>query len=207
MNYEAHTTKQRYVEIKKNPLLFCHFTDKTEFDITGRLIGGCIDCLRYLPGTKYDKTKEFIDYARTLYNTKIATSFGDDDKFSIFSINNRIEDLESLINDDSFYAVYYMALERIRTLYAKINGIIDLPLMKIEKIYKDSEFAKKYISSPIHKLPDEVFIEQYLKCLKLDDRNVMLGNIKNLYSYSFHQLDFDPNNFCLKYTRKPPFKV
>ena len=100
-----------------------------------------------------------------------------------------------------------MALERIRTLYAKINGIIDLPLMKIEKIYKDSEFAKKYISSPMHKLPDEEFIEQYLKCLKLDDRNVMLGNIKNLYSYSFHQLDFDPNNFCLKYTRKPPFKV
>ena len=153
------------------------------------------------------KTKEFIDYARILYNTKIATSFGDDDKFSIFSINNRIEDLESLINDDSFYAVYYMALERIRTLYAKINGIIDLPLMKIEKIYKDSEFAKKYISSPMHKLPDEEFIEQYLKCLKLDDRNVMLGNIKNLYSYSFHQLDFNPNNFCLKYTRKPPFKV
>lgn len=32
-----------------------------EFDITGRLIGGCIDCLRYLPGTKYDKTKEFIE--------------------------------------------------------------------------------------------------------------------------------------------------
>ena len=151
--------------------------------------------------------KEFIDYARTLYNTQIETSFSDDDKFSIFSINNRIEDLESLINDDSFYAVYYMTLERIRTLYAKINGIIDLPLMKIEKLYKDSEFAKKYISSSIHKLPDEMFIEQYLKCLKLDDRDIMLGNIKNLYLYSFHQLDFDPNNFCLKYTRKPPFKV
>lgn len=32
-----------------------------EFDITGRLIGGCIDCLRYLPGTKYDQTKKFIE--------------------------------------------------------------------------------------------------------------------------------------------------
>ena len=32
-----------------------------EFDITGRLIGGCIDCLKYLPGTKYDKTNEFIE--------------------------------------------------------------------------------------------------------------------------------------------------
>lgn len=79
--------------------------------------------------------------------------------------------------------------------------------MKIEKIYRDSEFAKKYISSSVHKLPDEKFIEQYLKCLKLDNRDIMLDNIKNIYSYSFHQLDFDPNNFCLKYTKKPPFKV
>lgn len=32
-----------------------------KIDITGRLIGGCIDCLRFLPGTKYDKTKEFVE--------------------------------------------------------------------------------------------------------------------------------------------------
>ena len=31
-----------------------------DFDITGRLIGGCIDCLQYLPGTRYDCTKKFI---------------------------------------------------------------------------------------------------------------------------------------------------
>jgi muramoyltetrapeptide carboxypeptidase LdcA involved in peptidoglycan recycling len=30
-------------------------------DITGRIIGGCLDCLRYLPGTKYDNTKNFIE--------------------------------------------------------------------------------------------------------------------------------------------------
>ena len=151
--------------------------------------------------------KEFIDYAKTLYNTKITPSFTDDDKYAIFSINNRIEDLESLINDDVFYAVYYIILEKIRTLYAKINGIIDLPVMKIEKIYKDSEFAKKYISSTIHKLPDEEFIIKYLNCLKLYDKNIMIDNIKDLYIYSFNKLGFDPKNFCLKYTKKPPFKV
>ena len=31
-----------------------------DVDIKGRLIGGCIDCLQYLIGTKYDFTKEFI---------------------------------------------------------------------------------------------------------------------------------------------------
>ena len=89
------------------------------------------------------KIEEFINYAKILYQTKIIPTFDDNDKFAIFSVNNRMEDLESLIDDESFYAVYYITLEKIRTLYAKINGIIDLPIMKIEKIYNDREFAKK----------------------------------------------------------------
>jgi muramoyltetrapeptide carboxypeptidase LdcA involved in peptidoglycan recycling len=32
-----------------------------DFDVEGRIIGGCLDCLRYLPGTKWDKTKEFVE--------------------------------------------------------------------------------------------------------------------------------------------------
>ena len=36
-------------------------SNKESFKITGRIIGGCIDCLRDLPGTPYDKTKEFVE--------------------------------------------------------------------------------------------------------------------------------------------------
>ena len=142
-----------------------------------------------------------------LRKTKIIPSFNDNDKFSIFSINNRIEDLESLIDDESFYAVYYITLEKIRTLYARINGIIDLPIMKIEKIYNDNNFARKYIASSSHCLPDQEFINLYLKCIKIDDRKVMLSNLKNLYIYSFKPLNFDPENFCLKFIKNPPFRV
>ena len=35
-----------------------------DIDITGRIIGGCIDCLRDLPGTKYDYTFKFIEKYR-----------------------------------------------------------------------------------------------------------------------------------------------
>lgn len=38
-----------------------YWLSDNRIDITGRLIGGCIDCLRYLPGTKYDKTTMFIE--------------------------------------------------------------------------------------------------------------------------------------------------
>lgn len=37
------------------------YSNKEKVDVTGRLIGGCIDCLKYLPGTKYDYTEEFIN--------------------------------------------------------------------------------------------------------------------------------------------------
>lgn len=154
-----------------------------------------------------EKVKEFVNYARTIYNTEIIPSFNDNDKFSIFSINNRMEDLESLVDNDSFYSVYYITLEKIRTLYAKINGIIDLPIMKIEKIYNDINFAKKYIASSSHLLPNQEFINLYLQCIKIDDKEKMLNNLKCLYSYSFGYLDFDPQNFCLKFIKKPPFRV
>ena len=93
-----------------------------------------------------------------------------------FSINNRMEDLESLIDNESFYAVYYITLEKIRTLYAKINGIIDLPIMKIEKIYNDimniDGFNIKYvpnmdidINNPNLK---QILLEEYNKRLTYD---------------------------------------
>lgn len=154
-----------------------------------------------------DKVKDFVNYAKYLYNQKIQCFFTEEDKFSIFSINNRIEDLESLINQDSFYAVYFIVLEKIRVLYSKINGIIDLPLMKIERIYIDKEYANNYINSSIHTLPNETFISLYLNCLNINDKNVMLDNLEKLYNYSFANLDFNPQNFCLKFTKKAPFKV
>ena len=36
-------------------------TPNRPVDITGRLIGGCIDCLNFIIGTKYDGTKKFIE--------------------------------------------------------------------------------------------------------------------------------------------------
>jgi len=150
---------------------------------------------------------EFINYAKELYNTKIDFSLDDNDRFSIFSINNRIEDLKILIDSDSFYSVYYVVLEKIRTLYAKINGIIDLPIMKIEKIYKDKDYADKYINSSVHNLPSDEFIDLYLKSLVVGDKRKMFDNLLQLYNYSFGGLDFEPKNFCLKFKKKAPFRI
>ena len=36
-------------------------TPNGKVDVEGRLIGGCIDCLKYMIGTKFDFTKEFVE--------------------------------------------------------------------------------------------------------------------------------------------------
>lgn len=154
-----------------------------------------------------DKVKDFISYAKYFYNQKMQHSFTDNEKFSIFSIGNRIEDLESLINQDSFYSVYFVVLEKIRVLYAKINGIIDLPITKIERLYTDKNYANNYINSKVQTLPDEKFISLYLDCLKFYDKGIMLNNLWELYNYSYENLDFDPQNFYLKFTKNAPFKI
>lgn len=156
---------------------------------------------------KDDIVKNFISYAVNSYNKRINSEFNDNDKFSIFSINNRLEDLESLIEFESFYAVYYVTLEKIRCLYTKINGYIDLPLTKIQRLYTDTEFAKKYIQSDSHSVPDATFIELYLECINLDDKVTMLNKLKKLYDYSFGHMLFDPNNFVLKFEGKAPFRL
>ena len=156
---------------------------------------------------KDGKVIEFINYAREIYNTKIENTFGDNERFSLFSISNRIEDLESLLDDDSFYAVYFVTLEKIRVLYSKINGIIDLPLTKINRIYTDDDFARKYISSSVHHLPNAEFINKYLECLKIVSKDNMLSNLQELYSISFNSLGFNSKEFCIRYTKKAPFKV
>ena len=152
-----------------------------------------------------DKVKDFVNYAKYLYNQKIQCFFTEEDKFSIFSINNRIEDLESLINQDSFYAVYFIVLEKIRVLYSKINGIIDLPLMKIERIYIDKEYANNYINSSIHTLPNETFISLYLNCLNINDKNEVdvenKTNIKNDNKTNVYRSTYSDNR-CQATTKK-----
>ena len=65
---------QRYPNVDvdpiKEPLAPCNFSEpkiirlnpkNIDLDLTGILIGGCIDCLLNLCGTKFDKTKEYLE--------------------------------------------------------------------------------------------------------------------------------------------------
>lgn len=56
--YDYITPLDGYVEGK--PVSWRNITEKLESTITGRMLGGCLDVLISLVGTKYDKTVEFV---------------------------------------------------------------------------------------------------------------------------------------------------
>ena len=151
-----------------------------------------------------DKTgeiSEFIDYVNKIYSTKIEIHFNDDDKLNIVSIKNKIDDLIQVINSDSFYSVYYNTLERIRNTYSKIFGFIELPIEKYERLITDKDYFNSYIKPNTHTLPDSEFINKYLDCIKLDNKEKMYEKILDLYNYCFKTLDINPEEFRLKLTR------
>lgn len=44
---------------------WCNAYKEDEINMRGRLLGGCLDVLLYIVGTKYDKTKEFVEKYKT----------------------------------------------------------------------------------------------------------------------------------------------
>lgn len=145
------------------------------------------------------KFREVINKIKALYSLPIRESHDNFVKKSMFHIKNRLDDLESVKDDDIFYMLYFDILNKIRELDTEINGYIIIPLAKSEKLYRDSGYLKEYIESDVHKTSTEEFKKRYLECLKIDDKDLMIKRIKDLYDYTFKGEEFDSDNFELTF--------
>lgn len=148
----------------------------------------------------YDKNGNFtkeIDKIRKLYDLPIKKERNLKNKKTIFHIKNRIDDLHSLIETDTFFILYFDILKKIKVLNTKLNGYIIIPLGKTEKLFKDSNYMKEYIKSDIHKVPEEEFKRCYLECLKIKEKKSMIEDIEKLFNYVIKNEEFDPDNFEL----------
>jgi len=101
-----------------------------EVDITGRIIGGCLDCLRYLPGTPFDYTKDFLERYK---NDGIIWYF----------------DIFSLTAED-FYLTLFQLKEASWFKYIKgvIVGRVKFPSNNTEMTYKEA-LKKIFINIPV----------------------------------------------------------
>ena len=158
----------------------------------------------------YDKNGKFteeIKKIRDLYTLPIREKHDPFVKKKMFHIKNRLDDLESIKDNDIFYILYFDILNKIRELDTEINGYIVIPLAKSEKLFKDKTFLKEYIESDIHKTSTEEFKSRYLECLKIKDREIMIKNIIDLYDYTFKDEEFDSDEFELTFKVEDGFGI
>lgn len=95
-----------------------------------------------------------------------------------------------------FNKIYYMLLNDIYDIYAEYLGVQKLPKTKIYKILTDEDYRKKY---HVFKLPEDEFINLYLKCYNLDKPDRMYKNIEKLINYYYKkQGGFNIRTFELK---------
>ena len=126
-------------------------TINSEIDIEGRLIGGCIDVLKYIIGTKFDYTKEFIqryksdgivwyfdnfaltaeDLYYTLWNMKeagwfdyaIGFVFGRI-KFESTNLNLSYEDMIKRVLGEDAQIIMNADIGHVKPTFSLINGSI-----------------------------------------------------------------------------------
>lgn len=102
-------------------------------DIKGRLIGGCIDSLRYLPGTKYDYTKNFLNRYK---NDKIIWYFdifnltAEDFYLSLFQLKEAgwFENIEGVIVGRVLFPNSYTSMtyeKALKEIFKDIPIILD----------------------------------------------------------------------------------
>ena len=134
------------------------------------------------------KAFEIGKLAKKLFSLSINTKLNNKDILEIIEIKDKMDDLKENINKSSFYAIYYVLLEKIRNKYLYINGLMNYNIDNFEQLIKDKWYALEYVDKTITLLPDETFSEWYLKCLKVTDKSDMLNNIDHLFYHSFSNL-------------------
>ena len=113
--------------------------------------------------------------------------------FDLYIAWDFMDELNSLAREKkSLGLVYYKLLEHLTTLYCKANRIPILPLPKIEKIFTNLEYRKRY---HFQKLPNEKFMELFLAALQKQN----VGNMQKFYDYVTQSMGgFDIKTFKLR---------
>ena len=100
---------------------------------------------------------------------------------------------------EDFYKLYYTLLNDIYDVYAEFLGIPKLPKTKVYKILTNDEYRKKH---HVFKLPEEEFVNMYLRCHNIASVDLMYKNISNLINYYYEkQGGFNIRTFNLRTER------
>lgn len=141
----------------------------------------------------FDKTGE-IEKLKNDSKKYYDLDFDDPDNNKVMINNYTCWDLMDEINDkkdnnEEYDLLYWMLLKELISNYYYKNKIATVPFTKIEKIFKDKEYRKKY---HLKNIPPQEFVDLVLEVF---DKKTY-DSIKKLYDYVIG--DFKISDFVLK---------
>lgn len=149
----------------------------------------------------YDKNGDVEELVNIAKNNAKLDRLADVDEFKFkmncYSVWDGFDELDSKYkkHQDIDFS-YYIFLERILDSYFYNKQIPSIPLNKIEQVFKDGEYKRKY---NVVKLPEQEFIEKVIKCLDEKNYDKRYENAKELYEYFLSQFpSFDINNLAVR---------
>ena len=149
----------------------------------------------------YDKDGTINELINIAKNNSMLTNLADIDDFKFkmncYSVWDGFDELEAKYNNhEDIDFSYYMFLQRVLDSYFYNKQIPSIPLNKIEIIFKNNDYRKKY---NVKKLPDQEFITKIIKCLDEKNYDKKFVCAKDLYKYFLSQFtNFDINNLVIR---------
>ncbi len=148
----------------------------------------------------YDKDGTIEELINIAKNNAMLTKLKDVDDFK-FKMNcylvwDGFDELEAKYNkhQDIDFS-YYIFLQRVIDSYFYNKQIPSIPLNKIEFIFKNEEYRRKY---NVRKMPDNEFVTKVVKCFNEKNYDKKFIYAKELYDYFLSQFaNFDINNLSI----------
>lgn len=99
-------------------------------------------------------------------------------------INNKMEKLERFAksDDENFYHLYHLVIDKIRKFYHKRLGIPKIQTSKVYRIYTDEAYRK----SMYKEAHDSEFVRMYMEAITTKNRNklYLFRLVQNLFRYT-----------------------
>ena len=129
------------------------------------------------------KVKDLVEYIKEKYARPLPCYTKHEATYEILGLRKAVLAVEELRvqNDPYFETYFFLAVERIRNFYHKLNGFSNLPQTKVCKLY-----TYKELQDAQHKtVPEKEFIELYFKTIEEGtSKQEKAKRIEELYDYT-----------------------
>lgn len=148
---------------------------------------------------KKNELKKLKEYTIEVYKKGLPKLDEQDIMEYISIIDNRMEKLRIACVEDenNFYHLYQITIEKIRRFYHSMNGLPKINTSKIYKVYKNDEYRKSYY--PGEFVSDE-FKNLYFALIEdtSQDKKILLKNLESFYLYVKNGRSLPNQNFKIK---------